>query len=290
MASQPLPGRREDLEFLQAADPDNRASEGLQPAYGFQTSQYKPVEPQVQPVPYQTTPSPATYNTTAAVPAYAYPAAVPPDAAKPPKKILGLRPPTFFLTLTNILLAIGIIVVAVVLSRDDNTASQSSTTCPINTNNNTTTPGNTTTGAIPEGFHADSKNICFHTSEPPPSGQDPTRPFSECPLSSGNSIYTAPGTNLQFRRECDTDYDVSAGGADMGRFPARTMQDCIAICAQLNLYPSSGRGRCRGVTWVWDAARWGQQGTADAFCFPKNSSVGAETKFGAESAALLTTQ
>lgn len=79
-------------------------------------------------------------------------------------------------------------------------------------------------------------------------------------------------------------------GSDMARFPVRSMRDCMALCAQLNLAPSSAFGRCVAVTWVQDTSRWGPQGTDIAFCFPKNRTDprARDAKGGVESAVLLT--
>ena len=73
-------------------------------------------------------------------------------------------------------------------------------------------------------------------------------------------------------------------GNDMARFPAMSMRDCLALCAQLNLYPSSIAGKCKGVSWVYGD---GPQGTGVAFCYPKNVTQTSSRRSGTESAVLV---
>jgi hypothetical protein len=106
-------------------------------------------------------------------------------------------------------------------------------------------------------------------------------PNTECPLPADSQVYTVPGTNLTFLRSCATDYP----GNDMAKYPVASMSDCLLLCAQLNLYPSSSLGRCRGVSWVYGE---GPQGLNNSFCFPKNVMSSSMGKGSVESAVLLT--
>lgn len=72
----------------------------------------------------------------------------------------------------------------------------------------------------------------------------------------------------------------------MAQFPVSTMQDCLALCAQLNLFPSSIAGPCVGVTWVYDDDG-GPQGQGISYCFPKNFTGKGVTRAGTESAFLV---
>ncbi len=128
-----------------------------------------------------------------------------------------------------------------------------------------------------------SSGICFDTNQAP-SGPDTAAlgtPRPDCPLSVENRLYTVPGTNLTFLRSCETEN----AGEDLGYFPVLTMKDCLALCAQLNLYPSSAEGQCVGVTWAYGD---GPQGTGVNFCFPKTAIIATAKRTGTESAELWT--
>ena len=124
------------------------------------------------------------------------------------------------------------------------------------------------------------KNICFATNTTSSTTFIP--PQAECPLS-GNRYYTVPHSNLTFERQCDTDYP----GSDMASFPSSSMADCLAVCAQLNLYPSSSLGPCKGVTWVFGNAQDSPQGQNVSFCYPKYQLPATAQRAGAESAWIL---
>ncbi|KLU90267.1 hypothetical protein MAPG_09231 [Magnaporthiopsis poae ATCC 64411] len=98
----------------------------------------------------------------------------------------------------------------------------------------------------------------------PPSHRITRRPaVVDCPRPDNATAWcTVPGTSLAFERVCGV--DTTAG--DMGRFPATSMADCLAVCAQLNLYPSSAMGRCLGISWVFCS---GLQGQGSSYCYPK---------------------
>lgn len=104
--------------------------------------------------------------------------------------------------------------------------------------------------------------------------------ISECPLPGGSANYTVSGTNLKFKRVCETDYPND----DMGQFPVISMADCIHLCAQLNLYPASAKGRCMGVSWVYAD---GPQGEGISFCYPKSAMGKPQERAATESAILV---
>ncbi len=95
--------------------------------------------------------------------------------------------------------------------------------------------------------------------------------------------YTVPGTAIKFRRECD----LNAPGDDIAWFPVRAMEDCMALCTQMNQYPSGFFGTCRSVIWVWGMARYGYQGQGMAQCFLRNNTGTRTFKPGIESAIII---
>jgi hypothetical protein len=84
----------------------------------------------------------------------------------------------------------------------------------------------------------------------------------ECPVTTANASYTVPGTNLKFVRECS---GSNYPGGDLGKIPMTNMQDCLKMCAAMNLMPQSSLGPCIGAVWVYE----GRQGTDDNFCWLK---------------------
>ncbi|KAF6819625.1 hypothetical protein CPLU01_13003 [Colletotrichum plurivorum] len=69
---------------------------------------------------------------------------------------------------------------------------------------------------------------------------------TNCPyLKPENSTYTAPGSNIRFKRECGPDYP----GEDIGQVPMTRMEDCLNMCAALRVSVQSSRGPCMGVSW-----------------------------------------
>lgn len=126
----------------------------------------------------------------------------------------------------------------------------------------------------------ETNKICFATDQSITTAVAVGAVIQECPLPSGQANYTVPGTKLTFRRECETDY----ASGDLGKFPVISMADCIALCAQLNLYPASALGPCTGVSWV---TADGPQGTGLSFCYPKSEMGKATTRAKTESAVLL---
>lgn len=142
-------------------------------------------------------------------------------------------------------------------------------------------PAQATATSQPNNNEIPNPKVCFSTTTPLAPGSDPGLPPGiECPISAGQVDYTVPGTGLKFQKMCGTDF----GGSDMGRFPVRSMDDCLALCAQLNLFPASVAGKCVGATWVYGD---GPQGTGVNFCFPKNDTSAATRRAGTESAVLL---
>jgi hypothetical protein len=133
--------------------------------------------------------------------------------------------------------------------------------------------------ATPTGS-AGAGKICFATDKSITTAVALGEVISECALSDDKANYTVPGTNLTFRRVCETDYPSD----DMGQFPVISMLDCIHLCAQLNLYPASAMGRCFGVSWVYAD---GPQGTGISFCYPKSSMKQAQKRVATESAILI---
>jgi hypothetical protein len=104
---------------------------------------------------------------------------------------------------------------------------------------------------------------------------------AECPsIPEGRVNYTVPGTNLRFMRVCGADYM----GDDLARVPTPTMQDCLALCAYLNLRPASALGRCTGVSWVYAD---GPQGLGSSFCYPKTNLREKKDREWIESAVLV---
>ncbi|KAK4446418.1 hypothetical protein QBC34DRAFT_150232 [Podospora aff. communis PSN243] len=217
------------------------------------------------------------------------PEPTPPPAAAP-KRIFGMQRSVFALTISNILFAIALIAVGVVLSRDDDTTTQgitgsaaNSTVCPsVPTGNNNNASSNAVAPAISSG------GICFNTRTQLAASSgggtpNPGTTIPSCPLDPNKTEYTVPGTNLRFRRDCNSNYV----GDDIANFPTRTMEDCIALCAQLNLFPSSFFGPCKSVAWSFDIAVHGYQGDRKAFCWLKNSTLPRKFQEGIESAILL---
>ena len=72
----------------------------------------------------------------------------------------------------------------------------------------------------------------------------------------------------------------------MAHFPVTTMQDCLALCAQLHLYPSSIAGPCVSVTWVYDNGG-DAQGEGISYCILKNGTGSSVRNQGMESAILV---
>lgn len=145
----------------------------------------------------------------------------------------------------------------------------------------TAIPSATTTSAttLPT-CSAEAGKICFATDKSATNAVALGEVITECPLPNGAANYTVPGTNLKFRRMCETDYP----SGDMGKFPVLSMPDCIHLCAQLNLYPASAEGRCLGVSWVYAD---GPQGTGISFCYPKSSVAKSQARVATESAVLI---
>lgn len=101
---------------------------------------------------------------------------------------------------------------------------------------------------------------CFDSNTPPRAGAQFGTPAVDCPRrDNATARYTVPGTSLTFERVCGVDLTAS----DMGRYPTTSVPDCLAICAQLNLYPSSTMDRCLGVSWVFGS---GLQGQGSSYC------------------------
>ena len=123
----------------------------------------------------------------------------------------------------------------------------------------------------------DNDIVCFDTHAPSPQGAGNARP--ECPLTGDSRFYTVPGANLTFVRSCDTELV----GDDLAQFPTLSMQDCLALCAQLSIYSSSSAGPCEGVTWVYGD---GLQGTGINFCYLKTKIMYRGKRGGTESAEL----
>jgi hypothetical protein len=140
--------------------------------------------------------------------------------------------------------------------------------------------GTPTSSASAPTCTPEANKICFATDQSITTAVAVGAVIQECPLPSGQANYTVPGTKLTFRRECETDY--SSG--DLGKFPVISMADCIALCAQLNLYPASALGPCTGVSWV---TADGPQGTGLSFCYPKSVMGEPTTRAKTESAVLL---
>ncbi|KAH6846959.1 hypothetical protein B0I37DRAFT_134650 [Chaetomium sp. MPI-CAGE-AT-0009] len=197
-------------------------------------------------------------------------------------RILGLRRTTFFLTVSNILLAIALIVLGVVQSQilrkeTGTTGPEAQGACP--SPNPSATSTSTSTALLPTCTPEPNK-ICFATDQSITTAVAVGAVIKECPLPAGQANYTVPGTKLTFRRECETDYP----SGDLGRFPVISMADCIHLCAQLNLYPASALGPCMGVSWV---TADGPQGLGLSFCYPKSAMGEANPRAATESAVLL---
>jgi hypothetical protein len=145
---------------------------------------------------------------------------------------------------------------------------------------NTTPTGTSTAPTVLPTCVDEAGTICFASDKSSTTAIVLGDVKSECPLPVDRTNYTVPGTDLKFTRSCGTDQV----GVDMGTFPVLSMFDCIALCAQLNLYPSSAEGRCTGVTWVYGD---GAQGKGISFCYPKTSLREVQKRAGTESAVLI---
>ncbi|KAH8886495.1 hypothetical protein GQ53DRAFT_344990 [Thozetella sp. PMI_491] len=258
-----------EAEGLQSVNHDPLSMpQPLYPATGNYPVYAAPA-PQGGPYPPNPTGSPWDASTAAAHPSTASEKEAVPEAGA------GGRKMNVWLALSlvgNVLLIIAVVVVGVVLGKksSDNTASPSanSTSCPAA--QNTTCP-----------TLAPTKNICFATNSSDASGF--IRPGSECPLSNDQRLYTVPNTNLTFRRECNIDYPSN----DLGKYPTSSMADCLAFCAQLNIYPTSILGPCKGVVWVTgEGAGDDQEGRNVSFCFPKYAAAQSGPRDGCEAAWL----
>lgn len=195
------------------------------------------------------------------------------------KIILGLRRTAFWLSLSNILLAIAVVVVGVAVF-ETHKGNNIVTAAPEPSPSAPTSCNSVTTATGPSPTTSTSGNVCLATKKTSTSAALGA-PLVECPLSSTDASYTVPGTNLTFVRSCSTDYV----GNDMAQFPATTMADCLAVCAQLHLYPSSALGACAGAVWVYGD---GPQGENISFCFPKWQMSSSSTRANTESAVLVT--
>ncbi|TLD19754.1 hypothetical protein PspLS_09722 [Pyricularia sp. CBS 133598] len=174
------------------------------------------------------------------------------------KRICGLRPTTLYLSLSNILLVLGLVALGVyhAISAKGGNVNQPAAeagVCVAPTNN-------ITTNAPSKPSDSRNPNVCFDTTTPPASRSQYGATRADCPRD-GDKRYTVPGTNMTFTRTCGVDFKDN----DLGRLPTSTIEDCLALCAQLNLYPSSGQGSCQGVTWMFG----GTQGEGSSYCYPK---------------------
>jgi hypothetical protein len=95
----------------------------------------------------------------------------------------------------------------------------------------------------------------------------------ECPVTTSNATYNVPGTNLTFIRSCDGN---NYPQGDLGKIPMTNMEDCLKLCAALNISPQSSLGPCIGVVWVYR----GRQGVDDNFCWMKYQKMGSDPGFG----------
>ncbi|EJT69840.1 hypothetical protein GGTG_12723 [Gaeumannomyces tritici R3-111a-1] len=203
----------------------------------------------------------------------------------PEKTILGLRKPTFFLTLSNIFLVIVVILVGVLpsqLNKNQNTGGACAGGSGASNGGGPPTSPNGTAPTYP-ATGGNSPRICFDTNTAPRAESQFGAPAVDCPRrDNATARYTVPGTSLTFERVCGV--DTTAG--DIGSFPTTSMPDCLALCAQLNLYPSSTMGRCLGVSWVFGS---GLQGQGSSYCYPKyNISIPRSRRLDTESAYLVT--
>lgn len=200
----------------------------------------------------------------------------------PDKTILGLRKPTFFLTLSNIFLVIVVILVGVLPSQLNKNQNPSGTCAGASNGGGSSTSPNGTAPTYPT-TGGNNPRICFDTNTAPRSESQFGTPVVDCPRrDNATTRYTVPGTSLTFERICGVDMTAS----DMSSFPTTSMADCLALCAQLNLYPSSTMGRCLGVSWVFGN---GLQGQGSSYCYPKyNISMPRSQRLDTESAFLVT--
>jgi len=141
------------------------------------------------------------------------------------------------------------------------------------------TRGNASPGQNPAASCGGGGAVCFETRGASDLGAGETRP--ECPLSGDGRLHTVAGANLTFVRSCDTELI----GDDLGWFPTVSMQDCLALCAQLHAHAVSSVGRCEGVTWVYGD---GPQGSDVNFCFTKTRITASYRRGGTESGELWT--
>lgn len=182
------------------------------------------------------------------------------------KRMLGMLPLTFYLSLSNLLFALGLLALGISYSTSKKDAVQISTEGLICPATNTTTSSS-------------NPKICFDNNTPSTSRSMFGVARADCPRNDDLN-YTVPNTNLTFTRSCKMDLTDN----DLGRLPVLTMADCLAICAQMNLYPSSGQGPCLGATWVFGDT----QGMGISYCYPKfNVSSKGKDRTDVESAILV---
>lgn len=98
-----------------------------------------------------------------------------------------------------------------------------------------------------------------------------------CPnLDPENSTYTVPGTGLRFRRECGANY----AQGDLGRIPLTRMEDCLNLCAALQVSVQSFKGRCMGVVWTTP----GNNSRDDSYCWLKYERTSGDARLNVEAA------
>ncbi|KAF6828295.1 hypothetical protein CPLU01_08570 [Colletotrichum plurivorum] len=130
-----------------------------------------------------------------------------------------------------------------------------------------------------------SSSSCLLPSVYPPPSPSPTSSFTSIPLvqeaspvqeigrlncpglSPSNRTYAVPGASwLRFRRDCGSNYP----GGDLGQLHLTRMEDCLNLCAALQVTVQSVKGRCIGVVWK-TATRASDPLAAANYCWLKYS-------------------
>jgi len=66
-------------------------------------------------------------------------------------------------------------------------------------------------------------------------------------IESHQPSFTVPNTNVSFTVSLNTAHD----GHDIAEFPVLSMADCLALCAQLHLYPLQDEGKCHAAAMIY---------------------------------------
>ncbi|KAI1330109.1 hypothetical protein F5Y16DRAFT_364088 [Xylariaceae sp. FL0255] len=188
---------------------------------------------------------------------------IPPGGKTPrkvEKRILGLRKPVFWIVLAIILVVLVVAIgvgAGVGASRNSSNSSKgaggsaSTSTTSASSSSSTIMSDTTTATSSPS---SSSRTLASSTSSPSPtSGVQSTG----CP-GMNNTIYSVPGSTLQYRRYCGIDYSGD-GTVDIKSIPTENEASCIANCA--------GTPECTGCGWGYISGG----PTSDFTCYLKRN-------------------